>query len=49
MESVMYGLGYGHTTSLNPPPSCTTLPKSGNTYLGDDNGHQGEIGKNAQI
>jgi hypothetical protein len=27
---------------LSKPPSSTTLPKSDNTYLGDNDDHQGE-------
>jgi hypothetical protein len=44
MEYVMYGLGYGHVTPTKDLDS-TTLPKSDNTCLGDDDDHQGEIRK----
>jgi hypothetical protein len=37
------------TLPLSKSPSDTTLPKSDNTYLGDDDDHQGETRQKAQI
>jgi hypothetical protein len=37
------------TLHLSKPPSSTTQPKSDNTYLEDDDDHQGETRKKAQI
>jgi hypothetical protein len=34
---------------LSNPPNGTTLPKSDNTYIVDDDDHQGETRKKAQI
>jgi hypothetical protein len=33
----------------NPPPCSTTIPKSDNTYLVDDDDHQGETRQKAHI
>jgi hypothetical protein len=44
----MYGSGYGHTTPIKAPDS-TTLPKSDNPYLGDDDNHLSGTRQKAQI
>jgi hypothetical protein len=45
----MYRLGYGCMLPLSKPPNSITLPKSGNTYLEDDDEHQGETKQKANL
>jgi hypothetical protein len=37
------------TLPISKPPNSTTQPKSDNTYLVDDDDHQGETRKKARI